>query len=142
MTRAIVSSELRAEIQDFYARQVQAMDNGRYEEFAATFTERCEFTPIKHQSAAHGKQAIIGKLEDFAKTMFGSGQQRRHWMSMSIINETSPGVCDVVSYALVTNTMTGQPPILHWAGDIVDRLVREDGKLLVARRSVNSDSIA
>ncbi|WET83085.1 nuclear transport factor 2 family protein [Amycolatopsis sp. QT-25] len=142
MTQAVVSHEIMAEIQDFYARQVQAMDNGRYAEFAQTFADDCEFTPVKHQSTAHGRQAIVRKLDDFAKQLAGNGERRRHWMSMSVIKEGGPGRYDVVSYALVTNTAPGEPPKLHWAGEIVDSLVRENGELLVLRRAVNSDSIA
>ena len=142
MTRVVAPFEVRSEIQDFYARQVQAMDNGRYDEFAETFAEECEFTPIKHQSTAYGRQAIVDKLSDFAKTMFGSGQQRRHWMSMSIVDEVEPNTYEVVSYAIVTNTKAGEPPIVHWAGDIADRLVRGDDGFKVIRREVRSDSIA
>ncbi|WP_409181512.1 nuclear transport factor 2 family protein [Amycolatopsis sp. VS8301801F10] len=142
MTQAVVSRETLAEIQDFYARQVQAMDNGRYAEFADTFAEDCAFTPVKNQSTAHGRQAIVAKLDDFARTLSGNGEQRRHWMSMSVIDEAGPGEYDVVSYALVTNTAPGEPPKLHWSGEIVDRLVREGDRLRVRTRAVNSDSIA
>lgn len=142
MTSAVVSRELLAEIQDFYARQVQAMDNGRFAEFADTFMEDCEFTPMKHQPTAYGKQAIIDKLDNFAKQMFGTDEQRRHWIAMTVVTEVDENTYDAVSYAMVTRTTAGEPPVLHFSGDIVDRIVREDGKLKVARRAVNSDSIA
>jgi hypothetical protein len=63
-------------------------------------------------------------------------------MSMSVIDEVEPDVYEVVSYSLVTSTRIGEPPILHWAGDIADRLVRVDGALKVQRREVRSDSMA
>jgi len=142
MSNAVVSRELLAEIQGFYARQVQAMDNGRFGEFAETFAEDCDFTPMKHQPTAHGRQAIVVKLADFAKQVFQSDEQRRHWMSMSVVDQVEDATYDVISYAMVTNTKAGDPPRLHFAGEIIDRLVRIDGALLVQRRTVNSDSIA
>jgi actinorhodin biosynthesis protein ActVIA len=141
MTSAVVSRELLAEIQDFYARQVQNMDNGRFAEFADTFMDECEFTPMKHKPTAYGKQAIIEKLDNFAKQTFGSDEQRRHWIAMSVVDEGAEGTYDVVSYAMVTNTKAGSPPVLHFAGEIVDHLVRDGGALKVQRRFVNSDSI-
>lgn len=142
MTHSVASRELLAEIQDFYARQVQAMDNGRYAEFAMTFVDDCEFTPIKNQSTAYGRAAITQKLDDFARLMFGNGQKRRHWMSMSVVDEVEPDTYHVVSYAIVTNTKVDEAPKLHWAGDIEDTLIRVDGGLMVKSRAVNSDSIA
>ncbi|HEY4021561.1 MAG TPA: nuclear transport factor 2 family protein [Pseudonocardiaceae bacterium] len=142
MTTAVVPSELLAEIQNFYARQVQDMDNGRFAEFADTFMHECEFTPMKHKPTAHGRQAIVDKLDDFAKQTFGSDEQRRHWIAMTVVDEVDVDTYDVVSYALVTRTKAGEPPVLHFAGEIVDRLVRDGGAIKVLRRMVNSDSIA
>ncbi|MGI8664798.1 MAG: nuclear transport factor 2 family protein [Jatrophihabitans sp.] len=142
MSSAVVSGQLQAEIQGFYARQVQAMDNGRYAEFAGTFSEDCDFTPMKHQPTAHGRPAIVEKLDNFAKQVFNSDEQRRHVMVMSAVTEVDETTYDVISYALVSNTKHGDPPRLHFAGEIVDRLIRQDGELLVRSRMVNSDSIA
>ena len=141
MPEVLTPPDLRNEIADFYARQVQAMDNGRFEEFAETFLEDCAFTPVKHQSTAYGRASIVEKLNNFATTVFGTGQQRRHIMTMSVIDLVDDDTYNVTSYAIVTNTTVGQGPALHWAGDIVDQLVREDGNLKVRSRAVRSDSI-
>ncbi|HEV2886206.1 MAG TPA: nuclear transport factor 2 family protein [Jatrophihabitans sp.] len=142
MARVTVGHELQSEIQDFYARQQHAIDGGRYAEFAETLTEDCQFTPVKNQPTAYGRQAIAQQLTDFAASLVGAQDRRRHWMSMNVIDEVEPDVYEVVSYSLVTSTRIGEPPILHWAGDIADRLVRVDGALKVQRREVRSDSIA
>jgi hypothetical protein len=97
---------------------------------------------MKHKPTAQGRQAIVAKLDNFAKETFGSDEQRRHWMAMSVVDEVDAQTYDVVSYALVTRTKAGQPPVLHFAGEIVDRLVRDGDAIKVLRRMVNSDSIA
>jgi len=142
MAGAAVTHELQSEIQDFYARQQHAIDSGRYGDFAETFTDDCEFTPVKHQPAIRGRQAIAKGLTDFAETMLDCQDRRRHWMAMSVIDEVGPDTYEVLSYSLVTSTKVGQPPILHWAGDIADRLVRVEGGLKVRWRELRSDSIA
>ena len=140
--RSVASREVLAEIQDFYARQVQAMDGGRLAEFAETFLDDCDFTPMKHKPTEHGKQAIIERLDNFAKQVFAVDEQRRHWIAMSVVDEVDENTYDVVSYALVANTRAGNPPVMHFAGTIVDRLVRDNGAIKVRSRAVNSDSIA
>jgi actinorhodin biosynthesis protein ActVIA len=142
MARVVPAHELRSEIQDFYARQMHAMDTGRYGDFAETLAEDCEFTPVKNRPTAYGREAIVTSLADFAETLVDSGDQRRHWMSMSLIDEVEPGTYDVVSYTMVTSAKAGQPPVLHWAGDTADRLIRMEDGLKVLRREVRSDSIA
>jgi uncharacterized protein (TIGR02246 family) len=142
MARVALRHELRCEIEDLYARQMHALDTGRYGDFAETLAEDCEFTPVKNQPTSYGRQAIAQSLADFARTLSGSDEQRRHWMSMSLIDEVAPDAYEVVSYTMVTSARPGEAPVLHWAGDTADLLIRVGDELKVQRREVRSDAIA
>jgi actinorhodin biosynthesis protein ActVIA len=43
-TTVITNSDLRVRVEDFYARQMQALDEGRYEQFADSFTPEGVFS--------------------------------------------------------------------------------------------------
>ncbi|SEK75725.1 nuclear transport factor 2 family protein [Streptacidiphilus jiangxiensis] len=136
-----VSADLYAEVQQFYARQVQLLDAVRAEEFAATFAEDGVFEHSPDSAPASGRAGIAAEVRDFnAKRFAKDPVQRRHWFNMLVVEEQPDGSLHTQFYALVMMTRPGElVPVIAPSCVVRDVLVREDGALRTRRRKVSQD---
>ncbi|CAL9564284.1 hypothetical protein SUDANB120_04710 [Streptomyces sp. enrichment culture] len=120
---AAVSSELYAQVQHFYARQMQALDNGRLEEHAGTFTEDGSFALTPGTEPAVGPQAILEELRAFMKQFEGNPTQLRHHFNQIVLDPQEDGSLVSTVYALIVRTRPQEQPeigvsiVLH---DVID----------------------
>lgn len=140
MTDEFVASTLYVEVLQFYSAQMRALDNGKFAEFADTFTADGEFTHTVGREPARTRAGIIAELEDFHRTSVGPDVQRRHWFSMQMVHEFDDGVIESSICALVMRILPGGRPEVTFSGIANDILVREDGQLRTRSRTVFNDA--
>src|SRR6516162_6465505 len=83
MSSDVVSStDLYAEVQQFYAMQMQRLDSLNVEGYAATFTDDAEFIHSPGQPGSRTRDGIIRDVYKVAEQFKSDPQQRRHWFNM------------------------------------------------------------
>lgn len=133
--------DLYVEVQQFYARQMQALDSGKFDEFAETFTEDGEFNHTAGRPSARTRIAIINELRDVQAALVTEDVQRRHWFNMNVITPLGDGTIKSTVYAMVMRILPGGKPEITFSGLAHDTLVRRDGQLYIQARTVISDAV-
>ncbi|MFF3985995.1 nuclear transport factor 2 family protein [Streptomyces sp. Ag109_O5-10] len=134
-----VSAELYAEVLQYYARQMQALDAGKVEEYAATFTEDAVFGHTPGREPARTRAGILSDLYQVRERFTVDPQQRRHMFTMVDVERLGDGRLRSTCYALVLTTRPGDGPELVRSCVVRDVLVREDGRLRNQERLVDHD---
>ncbi|MFF2956900.1 nuclear transport factor 2 family protein [Kitasatospora sp. NPDC057965] len=132
---------LYAEVQLFYARQMQHLDAVRAEPFAATFAADGVFDHSPDAPAVRGREAIAAEVDSYNERRFAQDPvQRRHWFNMLDVREQPDGSVHTEFYAVVLTTRPGQfQPVVAPACVVRDVLVREGGELRTLERRVTQD---
>jgi actinorhodin biosynthesis protein ActVIA len=138
MTDVISSTNLYAEVQQFYAMQMQRLDRLDVEGYAATFTEDAEFIHSPGQPGSHTRVGIIRDVYKVAEQLTANTEQRRHWFNMVNLEPSDDGRIKSTVYCLVVKNRPGQKP--DFVSCVVnDILVRVEGELLTQYRRVDYD---
>ncbi|MEU2287214.1 nuclear transport factor 2 family protein [Streptomyces sp. NPDC013178] len=136
---------LYLEVQQFYAHQMQLLDDRACDEWAATFTPEGVFAANGLPAPAKGRQTIAAAARAAGERLAAEGLVHRHWLGMLTVLPQPDGTVSARSYALVIQTRIGGGGTaeLHRSTLCEDRLVRgEDGSLLVLERKVTRDDLA
>ncbi len=144
-TAALSATEgavLYAEVQQFYARQMQLLDLNRPQEWAATFTEDASFDVPTLPEPVRGRAGLVAATTRSHAQLEESGQRHRHFMGMLDVRPQEDGTVHVRSYAIVYASTIGQDSRVHRVCVCEDVLVRDAGGLLVATRRVTRDDLA
>ena len=137
-----LSSELlHAQIQSFYAQQMQLLDASRTTEWAETFTEDGVFATNVRPEAATGRQVIATAAAAARADLAAAGLMHRHWLGMLTVYPQQDGTVLAQSYALVIETPRGGSPSLKHSTRCDDVLVPDGNSWLVKRRLVSRDDI-
>ena len=99
-----VSTEVYTLVQHFYARQMQALDANRFEEYAATFTEDGVFQHTPSAPPAVTRAGIVAELVRFNRRYDGDPVHRRHWFNHLVVDQLPDGTLKTTVYALVITT--------------------------------------
>lgn len=134
-------AELRAEVEQFYARQMRALDTGMADEWAATFTQDGRFSHPASEDPVRGREAIADGARVAAQRLANAGEQRRHLLSMLHVDPRPDGTLLVRSYAQIVSTRRSAEPRLYAMCVCDDILVREGGTLLTRERRVTRDDV-
>jgi actinorhodin biosynthesis protein ActVIA len=134
-----VTAETYAEVLQYYARQMQALDEGKLEAYADTFTEDAVFGHTPGREPARTRPGILSDLLEVRQRQVADPQQRRHLFTMVDVEELSDGRLRSTSYALVLTTRPGGGPEPVRSCVVRDVLVRDDGRLRNAERLVDHD---
>ncbi|MCZ4607408.1 nuclear transport factor 2 family protein [Streptomyces sp. Lzd4kr] len=134
-----VSAELYAEVLQYYARQMQALDAGKVEEYAATFTEDAVFGHTPGRAPARTRTGILSDLYEVRERFTTDPQQRRHMFTMVDVERLADDRLRSTCYALVLTTRPGNGPEMVRSCVVRDVLVREDGRLRNQERLVDHD---
>lgn len=140
MTATQDPTDLYAEVQHFYARQMQLMDRRDFEAFAATFTRDGEFSHTPGQ-LARTRAGIVDELREFHKRFEQDPVVRRHWFNMIVVEPQQDGSFHTTYYAQVVNTRPGADTQWGPSCVVTDLLVRVDGALLNRSRQVRQDRL-
>jgi hypothetical protein len=133
---------LLIEIQHFYARQMQELDAGRSDAWAATFTPEGAFAAPGRPEPVRGREALAAAAAAAAAEHVERGLVRRHWLGMLTVEPRPDGRVHARCYALVFVTPLGGTPALHCSTVCEDVLRQEDsGTWLVEHRRVSRDDL-
>ncbi|MEU5811755.1 MULTISPECIES: nuclear transport factor 2 family protein [unclassified Streptomyces] len=132
---------LYAEVQQFYARQMQLLDLGEAEGWAGTFTEDALFDVPTLPEPARGRAALAAACDRSAAQLAQAGLRHRHFMGMFDVAERADGAVAVRSYAIVYESAVGGSSRVHRVCVCEDVLVRSGGALRVASRRVTRDDL-
>ncbi|MEU0111795.1 nuclear transport factor 2 family protein [Streptomyces sp. NPDC006129] len=126
------------DIQQFYARHMQLLDGGEAGAWAATFTPDATFASPSMTEPVRGRDGIAAGARAAAEGRAAAGEVHRHWVTMTTARSTGDGI-ETVSYVQILATPLGGAPRVHLSCVMRDRLVRQDGELLVAERRITRD---
>ncbi|MFE7797823.1 nuclear transport factor 2 family protein [Nocardia sp. NPDC057440] len=139
MTTVAARTELYAEVQQFYADQMQRLDNRDIPGYAETFTEDAEFEHTPGRPPSRTRARIVADLVEFHKRFETDPMQRRHWFSMINLQPQEDGTIVSTAYCLVVKIRPGRAPEINPSTVVHDVLVRVDGNLLTRSRRVTHD---
>lgn len=134
---------LHAEIERFYAAQMQLLDRGAVKDWADTFTEDGTFAASGLPAPVRGRDTIATSAGRAFEERTARGVVHRHWLGMLVV-DPSPASDDVVrarSYALVIEVPVGGAPALHRSTVCDDVLIRDGDRWLVRERLVTRDDL-
>jgi actinorhodin biosynthesis protein ActVIA len=141
MIETLSFTDLYVEVQQFYAAQMQVLDGGDFERYAATFTEDGEFRHTPGRPAARTRAGIVADLHEFHQRFADDPVQRRHWFNMLAIDPRDDGTIATTYYALVVTTRPDRSVTIRPSCVVHDILVRENGALLNRSRRVDHDQV-
>jgi hypothetical protein len=145
MTNAVqapAGTDLYSRIQQFYAGQMQLLDAGAADEWAATFTVDGVFAANGFPQPARGRAAIMAGARQAVAERAGSGQVHRHWLGMLTVAPEPDGSVRATCYALVIQTERGGASTISRSTVCADLLVPEGDTWLVRHRQVTRDDLA
>ncbi|MFC0436779.1 nuclear transport factor 2 family protein [Kutzneria buriramensis] len=143
MSNTQTFTDLYAEVQHFYAKQVQLLDSRAFDEYAATYTEDAEFQHSPGVPPAVTRTAILAELHRFHERFEADPVQRRHWFNGFVLEPQEDGSVRSTFYALIVHVRPGvREPEIGPSCVVHDVLVWSDGVLLTRSRRVDHDHAA
>lgn len=134
-----VSAELYTEIQQFYARQMGLLDDGRPQEWALTFTQDAVFDEPSRMDPLRGREAIRASAVARAERLAAEKLDFRHWLAMLDVRPQEDGSLRARTYALAMRTPRGGALDIFASVVCHDHLVRVDGTWAVRHRHIQHD---
>ncbi len=144
MTLSIPAAEgsvLHSQINQFYAEQMQLLDKGDTDAWAATFTQDGVFAANGLPQPAHGRAAIAEGARRSVEQLAAAGVVHRHWLGMLNLRGEPDGTVHVRCYALVIQIPRGGEPTIFRSTVCTDVLVPHGASWLVRERHVTRDDL-
>ncbi|MFF5707130.1 nuclear transport factor 2 family protein [Streptomyces sp. NPDC012794] len=144
-TEPYVSAELYAEVQQFYAWQMNLVEGpgADADAWAQTFTEDAVFESAGEPEPQRGRDALRATVRAGVEHIAAQGLDFRHWFGMVGVEQRPDHTLRTRYYALAMATAPGGPLAIRGSLLCHDELVRaDDGRLLVRRRSLEADGRA
>ncbi len=145
------SIALRLEVEELYSEYCAALDEGRYEDWAALFTEACLYRIVPRDNHDRGLPLAIMHCESrlmlqdrvvaIRETSYYAPRFLRHIVSGIRVDGAAEGRIAGRANYLVLQTLPEQPTALFNAGRYLDVIVRDEGKLRFRERLCIFDSI-
>ncbi|MFI6346437.1 nuclear transport factor 2 family protein [Streptomyces sp. NPDC050560] len=136
-----VDSALYLRVQQFYARQMHALDGGDAQAWADTFTADGEFAANAHPEPVRGRSAIHASAREAAAKLAEQGIVRRHWLGMLDVSPGPDGALHTRCYALIVESPRHGRPDVRLSTLCEDVLVPEGDGWLVSSRRVTRDDL-
>ncbi|MFB7876595.1 nuclear transport factor 2 family protein [Nocardia sp. NPDC056064] len=127
-----------ADLLQFYAHQLRLLDDGRVEDWAATFTPDGVLRQAHRTTARKGRDDIAAGLRRATETLRERGAVRRHWVGNLTIEHTADTI-HTRFYALVIESTPDRPAHLHLSTDIRDELVPTTDSWQIRERTIIHD---
>ncbi|MDI3408189.1 nuclear transport factor 2 family protein [Streptomyces cavernicola] len=135
-----VSAELYTRVQQFYARQMGLLDDGRPDDWSATFTEDAVFQEASRlDEPLRGRDAIRESSRARKQRLDEAEIDFRHWLAMLQVHPQADGTLRTRAYALAMRTPRGGSLDIFASVVCNDHLVPVDGGWQVARRELHHD---
>ena len=144
-----IDAALRFEIEDLYTAYSACLDEKRFEEWPAFFTEACVYKVIPRENHERGLPLCTlsfeskGMLKDrvyaVTQTLFHQPYYQRHIVSGLMMREDA-GALRVQANYLVIRTRPGELSEVYNTGRYIDTLARDDGTLKFSEKLCVFDS--
>jgi SnoaL-like domain len=134
--------DLYSRIHEFYAEQMQLLDSGATDKWAATFTEDGVFAANGRPDTARGRAAIATGARAAAGHLAQAELQHRHWLGMLTVHPEPDGTVRTQCYALVIEIPRGGSASIRFSTVCRDLLVPDGESWLVRDRYVSRDDLA
>jgi salicylate 5-hydroxylase small subunit len=141
---------LGAELQTLYAEYCACIDEGRFEDWPAFFTEDCLYKVIPRENFDRGLALATlafesqGMLKDrvfgIGQTLFHAPYYQRHILSSVRIKEVEGDMIRSEASYLVIRTKQNEPSEVFNVGRYIDVVIREQGRLRFRERCCVFDS--
>lgn len=133
---------LYAQVQQFYAYQMQILDAHDTELWAGTFTEDAVFELPSQPEPVRARAGLARYVRAGAERQRRTGTRLNHWIGMLDVQPQADGSLHTRCSALVYVTPSGgNSKVLH-VYVMEDVLVRSRGKWRTAHRRVTRDDLA
>ncbi len=136
-----VSAGEYAEVQHFYAHQMQRLDAGEAEAWAETFSDDAVFDVPTQPGPVHGRAGLIAAARRATAAHADAGERHRHFIGMLDVTERPDGALEVRAYTVVYASVIGGTSRVHRVCVCSDVLVRVGGALQVRTRTVTRDDL-
>jgi len=130
------------DIQQFYARHMQAIDHGDVDTWLDTFTADATIANNTRPEPARGRDTIAVVARRLVAEAADSGAVHRHWTGMLQVARQPDGTVRATSYAFVVETPAAAGPALWRSTVCVDVLVHEEGRWRIRQRNVTHDDVS
>jgi actinorhodin biosynthesis protein ActVIA len=138
-TDIAVRSDLYAQVLHFYARQMQSLDDCRFADYAATFTEDGSFQHSPQAEPALTRSGIVAELVAFHRRFDDDPVRRRHWFNHVLLDPLPDGTIKATIYALIVTIKPGGKPEIAPSCVVNDILTLENDAVLTKSRVVSHD---
>lgn len=139
-----VSADLYAQIQEFYARQMNLLDGRTADPVAwsQTFTEDAVLGSNFQEAPETGRPAILKSMREALDHIAAQGTgDFRHWLAMIDVQPQPDGSLRTRYYGLAMATPVGGSLTIRGHVLCRDELVRRAGRWLVRRRHLEADGV-
>lgn len=136
-----VPAELYTRVDQFYAIQMQALDDGDIATWVETFTIDGVFRSNGLEESVEGKDGLATLGKEAVARLNDKGAIRRHFVFNVIVEPATDGTLRTTCYVPVFDTINGVTN-LTTSTVMRDELVSSDNGLLVRHRTVTRDDIA
>jgi 3-phenylpropionate/cinnamic acid dioxygenase small subunit len=146
-----VPVELRLAVEDLHSEYCAALDERRYEDWAALFTEDCLYRIVPRDNHERGlplalmhcesRGMLLDRIVALRETSYYAPRALRHMVSGIRVAAEADGVLRGQANYLVLQTLPEQPTTLFNAGRYLDVVVREAAGLRFRERLCVFDSI-
>jgi 3-phenylpropionate/cinnamic acid dioxygenase small subunit len=133
---------LYAEVQQFYAHQMQILDAHDTERWAGTFTEDAVFELPSPSEPVRARAGLVRYVRAGAARQLRTGSRLNHWVGMLDVQPQPDGSLHTRCSALVYVTPSGGTSKVLYVCVMEDVLVRTRGKWRTAHRRVTRDDLA
>lgn len=134
-----VDGETYAQIVQFYAYQMQLLDEREAEEWAGGFTEDGVFAQNVKPEPWTGRAVIARKMRAGMDRLATKDVQRRHWFGMVATERQDTATVLTRYYAMVYETPLGGRATTYLSTTGEDILVLQDGRWRVRHRLITHD---
>ncbi|MEV4867277.1 nuclear transport factor 2 family protein [Streptomyces ossamyceticus] len=139
-TASFASADLYAEIQQFYARQMGLLDDGRPDDWADTFTTDAVFAEASRLAEPlRGREVIRASSRARQERLDADKIDFRHWLGMLDVRPQDDGSVRTRAYALAMRTPRGGQLEIFASVVCHDHLVRVNGAWQVRQRDLTHD---
>jgi ketosteroid isomerase-like protein len=137
----LTDSDTYFQLQQFYAKQMQNLDGGDADAFAASFTADGVFVHYPHDEV-QGRDAILTATREGVARTRALGVVRRHWFGMLEVT-AGPDSTICTRYSAITSAVNADGEVrLEPTCMVEDVLVATgDGGYLNHRRTVRRDDV-
>jgi FAD/FMN-containing dehydrogenase len=138
--RSVVPAEVYSSVDQFYARQMQALDDGDVGGWAQTFTADGVFASNGLPDPVVGREQLTKLASDTVARLNGQRAIRRHFVFNVIVETAADGLLRTTCYVPVFDTVNGVTS-LTTSTVMRDELVSSGDDLLVRHRTVTRDDL-